>query len=279
MKRLLVLLLLLAPLARAQTQLATDTFTGADQNPLAGNWSNVSGTTGVVQRLSGTATEVVPLVNSAFSMVFWNAVAFPADQWCEMSFVAQGAGSYDGPGVRVSSPGNGYVALYNAGAGTINLDKMTGGSPAAINAPVAAALTPGDKLRIEVVATTITVKINGVVKLTVTDATFATGSGGMMFYAPSGQSSSTSSYWAAGNFLTPPAVSAPPVVFVTENGKFIPLPGNAGYTFLHGSAAHRKERVLNDRAHTERTLSFDLVGSGASPLRNQRFPRRQSASV
>jgi hypothetical protein len=191
----------------------TDTFGRADQNPIAGNWTNVApvaNITGAVQLLSGKATETA---TTFFSMAFWNADIFPSDQYSEMSFSAFGSAGVDGPAVRITGAGNGYMGLYSASASTLYIDKIAAGNAAGLGSLGGVTLSPGDVLRLEVVGSTLTLKVNGVTKLSASDSTFLYGSAGMFLYGTSGFASGMCEFWGGGDFVSGPPPPTPNSVF------------------------------------------------------------------
>jgi hypothetical protein len=191
----------------------SDTFGRADQNPIAGNWTNVpavANITGAVEIVSGKATETA---TTFFSMAFWNADIFPAYQYSEMSFSSFGAAGVDGPAVRITAAGNGYMGIYSASASTLYIDKIVAGNAAGLSSVGGITLSPSDVLRLEVIGTTLSLKVNGVTKVTATDSSFLFGSAGMFFYGTSGHASGTCGYWGGGDFVSGPPPPTPKSVF------------------------------------------------------------------
>jgi hypothetical protein len=181
-------------------QIATDTFARADQNPIAGNWTSVPSVGFIIQPVQIISARAVEASSSYYAMAFWSANAFPADQYSEMSFATFGAGSYDGPAVRVTAGGNSYHLLYHSGL--LFLQKSTAGILAGIpgGASVPATLNLTDILRLEAVGSALTAKINGVVQFSVSDSDFVSGSAGMFFASEAAGLSGQSAYWAGGDF-------------------------------------------------------------------------------
>jgi hypothetical protein len=182
-------------------QLGTDIFNRPNQNPITGNWTTVApvgSITGTVQILSHTATEGS---TTAFALAFWNAVAFPSNQYSEMSFSSFGSSSADGPSVRSTSGGNCYATVYVNSASQLYIIKITAGSLTVLTGPVSVTFHLGDVLRLEAIGTALTAKINGVSQLSTTDSTFTSGAAGM-FFSGNGAASGASQYWAGGDFTT-----------------------------------------------------------------------------
>ncbi len=181
-------------------QIATDLFLRPDQNPIAGNWTNVppvGNITGAVEILSHQATESG---TALFSMALWNANSFPNDQYSEMSFATFGSGGgSNGPSVRTDSSGDGYIGLYGQSVNTLYIDKISGGNAVLLNSVGGITLVSSDILRLEIVGTGLTLKVNGIAKLTASEGSFASGAAGMFFYG-AGSPSGAATYWAGGDF-------------------------------------------------------------------------------
>lgn len=180
-------------------QIATDIFNRANQSPIAGNWFSVppvGSITGVVQISSMAATEGG---STNFALAYWNANAFPNDQYSEMSFSAFGSNSFDGPAVRSTSGGNCYSAVYNNASTDLFIVKIAAGVASTLAGPVSVTFHLGDKLRLEVIGTSLNAKISGVSQLSTTDSSFVSGAAGI-FFSGNGTVAGSSQYWAGGDF-------------------------------------------------------------------------------
>jgi hypothetical protein len=163
---------------------AFDFFSRAD-GPLGANWTTQNGTAGIVSneaQVTATNTEV-----------FWNADVFGNDQYSAV--VTTVVIGNEGCIVRASGTGgsrNNYLSyggsdIYKDVNGSYSL--LASGSGGHAN---------GDTVRVEVLGTTITVKVNGVQKNSVVDSTHASGSAG--FFGD--HASSRFDNWEGGNIDT-----------------------------------------------------------------------------
>jgi hypothetical protein len=159
--------------------MATDSFTRPD-GALGANWTVEAGSVVIASHAATSGTLNVSC------QAIWTANSFTNDQSSEVTFVSIGSGSFAGPLIRYTTGGGGnfYFVSYGQGAGNLNLFKVIAGSQSAL-ATTAFTVNNGDKLGIEATGTTITVKVNGVVKQSVSDSSLATGSPGMIFFDPS----------------------------------------------------------------------------------------------
>ena len=131
-------------------------------------------------------------------MAHWNADAFDNDQWAQLTRPTANFAEM-GPCVRVHATahtgyelkydnGNKYMTRRVAGSGTTLASYNSGG------------VSTDDVMRFEVVGTTLTPKLNGVVDSDLgaqTDSSIASGSGGLFGYADS--TGATGDDWSAGN--------------------------------------------------------------------------------
>ena len=176
--------------AAASTGLYSDNFNRAN-GPLGSNWlavGNLTLPTIMLNRVSGGG---------------WNGAAYNAtftdNQFAELTIApSMTSGELNGPAVRIPTSGGcgGYVAQYTddgEGWSEIRIAKAdANGMVASIPGGTAWGAPGGDlTIRIEAVGTTITVKVGGVVRLTLTDTTFTLGRAG--FFASSGDN------WSGGN--------------------------------------------------------------------------------
>jgi hypothetical protein len=164
---------------------ASDSFSGGDQNPLAGNWESI--TASGLQIISG----VVKAASSVLCAARWKTTtnAFGANQFSQVKILTPGASDDAGVMVRSASTGGGrgYALSYSLGDGRIYLRKMTAGAVgAALVAPVVT-LSSGDTIK--VVATTsgadcvLDVYHQGVLMDTYTDTSspYTDGNPGMVY--------------------------------------------------------------------------------------------------
>lgn len=158
---------------------ASDNFNRADSNPISGgNW------TGVVNNLQIT-TNIAYGNTFAYALAYWSADAFNADHYSQVKLAT--SPSDGGPAVRVSAGPNSYHFDLKAG-NNCNMVKLVAGSFTNLQTGLTSPAN-GDTCYIEVVGTTIKVKINGVqVGTDQTDSSLSSGSAGIFDYDQAGGS-------------------------------------------------------------------------------------------
>jgi hypothetical protein len=156
---------------------ANDNFNRADESPLnTSNWTAINGGHQVV-------SSAVQGVTFAYNLSYWSADAFAADHSTQVTLLAASDG---GPAVRVSSGSNAYFLDIKAGNNT-ELKKLVGGSQTTLQGGLT---TPAvnDTVYIEVVVSTIKVKVNGTQLGTdQADSSFSSGSAGLFDYDSNGR--------------------------------------------------------------------------------------------
>ncbi len=186
--------------------IATDDFNRADAVLGAPNWGTVSGCSPLEVR-----SNTVKSLNDP-SMSAYIGIAAPNDGEAGVTVVspldASGAGM--GPAYRVTQASNsGYFVLYYTGG--MDLYSVVSGSYNLLQS-YSGTITGGDIIALRCVGTTITVRQNGTVRITVTDSSlasgraglfggFSTGNAGDLFYIDdlSGGGSSVSDILRRGN--------------------------------------------------------------------------------
>lgn len=148
---------------------ASDTFQRADGG-VGANWT---ATEGAFSILSDSVYLSSQDGNSRGSM-YWNDATFSNDQFSQITITsAGGMTSSLGPAVRMQGIGESYYVL--SGLGTkINLQLESSGVASTLGT-FNHQLVPGDVLRLEVLGTALTAKLNGTTIITATDSTFASG--------------------------------------------------------------------------------------------------------
>ena len=160
----------------------SDTFNRADGG-LGGAWTAVSGTFQIVSQ------HVEPAATGTFTTARLTTWSGGGDQWAEVAVTVTGANSGGGPVVRVGNGGaNLYLVDYN-GRADHRLYRVLGGVFADLGGWATPA-SPGDVVRLEAIGSTIRVLVNGVQKLSVTNAEVTGGVPGM--YGSRGRASSCS---------------------------------------------------------------------------------------
>lgn len=194
------------------TQLASDNFTRADNASLGTNWTAVPTETG----FSIASNKAVPFDRLVDSCQYYNAITWPNDQYSEITVATISSPGVDNTGigclVRASSSADTYYRAWAGGsAGNLYLRKRIAGAGTNL-ASFALSVTTGDKIRLIASGTTISVQVNGVQKISVTDASIASGNSGI-HYSSTDTLADSISLWTGGDLLSgipPPITSIPP---------------------------------------------------------------------
>lgn len=160
------------------TTLATDDFNRADSTGLGANWTTITG-----------KTSLNILTNAAVSTAggndgnYYNAVAWPNDQWSQATLVDRAAGR-NAVKVRVAAAAETYYAggsdVTDFGNQQQRLWKTVAGVRTSL-ATNATLLIATDLVYVEARGTTIKLFINGVEVLSAIDSDIASGNAGIGF--------------------------------------------------------------------------------------------------
>jgi hypothetical protein len=205
-------------------QLGSDNGTGANANPIGGNWTTVatSGNFGPIQRVSNQ------FQNSSASTpegtAYWNAATWTNDQYSQVTFYTTSTAVDEGAVTRAST--SGAATCYNffwngniGSAGSWFLQKVVAGSATTIvtgsvtNSP-ALAVSQGDTFMDVVIGTTHYLYYDNLLFYAVSDSAISSGAPGMMFFNTTTPATAILSAWAGGNFIG----SSP---FPTQVGGFL----------------------------------------------------------
>lgn len=199
---------------------AASSFTGTE-SPLSegGAWALPSAFWGNMRKATGAG---VAAVNTESAM-FYNAVTFTANQFSQLTLAAVQTGGqlyFHYLIARMNTTAGAYILAtgLETGPNIIQLYSVSNaGAFTQIGADITASsnLAAGHVMRLEVVGTTLTVKMDqgsGLVTLrTTTDATWATGQPGIGGWAQSGSDVIFTSSWAGGDVgAAPPAFGRTP---------------------------------------------------------------------
>lgn len=157
--------------------MATDTFTAANGTALttySGSWTQIVG----AMEIQSNAVIGDTAVN--FSAARWTADAFNSDHYAQVT-VSGSANGYCGPGVRLSSDGDGYFLLWNPVANTLDLSRIDNGNSES-NLDSIAAPPAGSVLRLEATGSVITAYVNGTPVMSESDPTYSGGAPGLYAY-------------------------------------------------------------------------------------------------
>ncbi len=159
---------------------ASDNFNRADQNPIAGNWTNVTS-----DAMALASNVVWPGAGSNYAVAYWNADTFGNDQLSQATLGGASISStYGGPACRIQS---GALTAYFFGdiLGVYQLIYIAAGSSTVL-ATGSGTPTAGDVLKLEMSGTGLTGKVNGVSNATATDSALASGQAGLFGYGAIG---------------------------------------------------------------------------------------------
>jgi hypothetical protein len=191
-----------SPLQLVQTQ--SDDFNRADQTPLSGNWTTITGLN-PLQLLSNRVTSNV--VGTAGDMRY-NAASFPNDQWAQISLPAfsNAANCFGGVLLRASAVAGTDYRVFLQSSGQFFIQKYLTGTPTTLKT-AAYAVAPNDIVTASAIGTQISIYDNGNLLWTLSDATTAAGSAGAIIDAVTSLANAAGDNWVAGS-VTNPIVSA-----------------------------------------------------------------------
>lgn len=144
---------------------ASDNFNRAD-GALGANWTTLGSGHTIVSNQADGAT-------GANRFDVWAAACNTNDNWSQIAFGAAPVGTM-AAAARVVDASNFYSLAYVQSTTTLGLRRTVGGSATTLTSTVTA-LSSGQVLRIEVQGTALRGYVDGVLVLSTTDATFATG--------------------------------------------------------------------------------------------------------
>ena len=162
--------------------MASDNFTRANENPIAGNWTALS-TTGQFAPGQLISDSVEGTIVGRESDYYWNAESPSDDQFSEVTIGAIVVANEPAVGVILrASPGQGYVLAVQAHAGYFDwtIEKAIGGvlSVIADGTVTGPTLASGDVIQGAVQGTLLSLLRNGVFVGGASDASIASGSYG-----------------------------------------------------------------------------------------------------
>lgn len=207
----------LAGFALNLNTVASDSFSRANQNPIAGNWSTVSTSAGIggLQLLSDAATSSAT-GNASYS--YWNAASWSADQWGQITIgTVPTAGSNCSMGVLLRASTSGALTEYIAsiaGSGTgaaysFHAAKYVSGTYTAIplNNTADYTLSIGDTITASMIGSTLSIYDNANLIATATDTSISSGAVGMSANTNGNALSNLSiSGWSGGGVQNPPSI-------------------------------------------------------------------------
>jgi hypothetical protein len=177
-------------------QLANDDFTRADNVDLGASWDVI----GTLNSLSIVSNAVrAPALNTVRQEAYVGTT-FPVDHWSEVTVkTAAAATYYVGPFVRYSAVADtGYIVLMRSG-GTASLNRVVAGVYTEIGSH-ANTVAAGDVIRLEARGSRLYAYHNGVLIITATDTTHASGLIGFRIYNSSAVGNCEVESWRGGCF-------------------------------------------------------------------------------
>lgn len=158
---------------------ATDDFNRANEDPLAGNWTTVTGR----NALKIVSNAVRGTVDATVNASQWNADTFADDQYSQVKCVGT-VGNAKGPMVRVAAAANTFYTFIYNGTNTLGVYKCLAGTTTQIGANYSHTFVQNEVLKLAVAGqdadAVLTPYINGVEQATRAGvATLNSGSAGM----------------------------------------------------------------------------------------------------
>jgi hypothetical protein len=185
--------------------LASDPGTGANANPIGGNWTPLA-TTGAytsAQRLSNLIQGTTVQSNADS---WWNALTWANDQWSQITFGTLAAsGGFVGPEMRMNESGAITTYRLNRGGATgtsqnATIQKLVSGTDTVLTTISGLTVNVGDKFLGVVNGSNIYLYWNGFLIGSATDSSIASGAAGLEMFDNSVVSNAAISAWSGGSF-------------------------------------------------------------------------------
>ncbi len=176
------------------TTLATDSFTRADANPLGSPWLYPTGQTLRFQLVSNSVGGVT---SSGHCPAYYSGISWPNDQWCQATVTTLTDGDI-GLAARISTSAQTFYSYSHrtVANGGIILEKQLNGNVYQPDIDTTFNPAVNDVIYLECYGSNITVKVNGIVRLSATDTDIASGNAGIFRY----NTTSRIDDWSAGSF-------------------------------------------------------------------------------
>ena len=172
------------------SNVATDNFNRAN-GPLGSNWIASPSFTGLA-----IVSNAANAASASLMAAYWNPATntFPNDQVAQVTVVTV-TSAFAGPIVRhQAGTSSFYLAFENVSSNQVQIFRSDSGTVTQIGVATVGGLANGDVLSLSVAGTTLTASVNGVAKVTATDATYSSGQPGIAANNGSGDD------WSAGPF-------------------------------------------------------------------------------
>jgi hypothetical protein len=164
---------------------ASDDFNRADGS-LGGNWTPIVDGALTISSQVAAGTAAAGTTGDT-----WSAASFGSDQFSQIETTSTQltGGQWIGAAVRAQNGGlDAYLGMYfwNSGSPVLELFKRSSGNWAQLGSTVTtAALPAGAQLQVKAVGSTVSLLVNGVQKISVTDTSLTGGAPGIMVYGTS----------------------------------------------------------------------------------------------
>lgn len=194
---------------------ASDAFTNSNGTALAthnGNFTVLSGGFQIQSNALSSST-------TSTGVAYWNADAFDDDQYVQavIAAIASSSGRI-GIGCRINTDPDGYTMHQrNFGAESCAISRVDAGSITTIDSDGSADGSVSDLMLLEAQGSDITGTYNASPRLSASDATHASGVGGVFADNISGTSKMLDD-WEAGNINVPPVLSQANFRFYLDDG-------------------------------------------------------------
>jgi Chitobiase/beta-hexosaminidase C-terminal domain len=187
--------------------LASDPGTGANANPIGGNWTPLATSGGFVAAQRSSNLIEPSATGSADS--WWNALTWNPNQWA-MVTVATCTGSSVGVSLRQNT--SGVITAYRmywtgtlGSGGTWSIQKEINGTPTTLASATGITLNVGDTLMGVVNASNLEFYWNGFLVGCAIDTSIAIGAAGFLVSSAVAAADAQISAWSGGNYEAPPA--------------------------------------------------------------------------
>jgi len=185
-------------------QIASDNFNRADSNPIGGNWTTINGAA-VTQLLSSQATAAVA---GTTGESWWNANAFPNDQWAQITLPVFSASPTSFGGVALRMNMSGVYTDYRcfiASNGNGNIGRFNAGSSLSLFSHVAT-VAPGDTVTGTVMGIVLAVYDGRNLLGIANDGLVTSGAAGLLIDPVTSVANAAADNWSAGSIAASPSI-------------------------------------------------------------------------
>ena len=194
--------------------LAIDSGTGANANPIGGNWTTATGQN-AIQRNSNLFEAGSAVSGHLASIAYWNALTWGNDQWAQITIEASATiNTGVGATCRQSASANTLYYFFFAGpvgsTVTWQLAKIVAGVGTVIATGSGLPLSVGDTILGVINGTGLYIYWNNILIYGTTDSSIASGNAGLYIQGTtSGTSLTSAQAWSGGTFQAAPPINPP----------------------------------------------------------------------